>query len=187
MAIHPTGATSHLNIVSGIAHGLALLSILLLLLGTLGMTRLLNQPDRLAVAALVTYSFAAVAIMLAATVSGFIMPNLLAMMARDTPAGGPPWRIVIAAFFQINQAFSKLYSVGAALAICLWSITSLRQNRAKAVATFGLISALVVVLLILVGHLRLDIHGMTAVMLSQVLWFVLMGFWLKAQPHPAGE
>ncbi len=186
MAVHPTGATPHLNIVSGIAHGLALLSVLLLLLGTLGLTRLLNQPDRLAVAALVTYSFAAVAVMLAATVSGFIMPNLLAM-ARDTPAAGPPWRIVIAAVFQINQAFSKLYSVGGALAICLWSITSLRQNRAKAVATFGLISAPLVTLLILVGHLRLDIHGMTAVMLSQVFWFVLMGFWLKAQPHPAGE
>ncbi len=186
MAVHPTGATPHLAIVSGAAHGLALLSVLLLLLGTLGLTHLLDGSDRLAIAALVTYSFAAVAVMFAGTVSGFIMPNLLSMMGRDTPAGGPSWRIVIAAFFQINQAFSKLYSVGGALAICLWSITSLRQNRAKAAATFGLISAPLITLLILVGHLRLNVHGMAAVMLSQVIWFVLMGFWLKVQPQPAG-
>jgi hypothetical protein len=183
MAIHPTGSTPHLSIVSGIAHGLALLSILLLLLGTIGLSVMLNAGDRLAVTALVTYSFATVAVMLAATVSGFIMPNLLSMMARDTAAGGAPWRIVIASFFQINQAFSKLYSVGGSLAICLWSIACLRQGRPMASAIYGAVSAPLVALLILVGHLRLDIHGMAIVMLSQVVWFVLMGVWLRTQPQ----
>ena len=187
MAIHPTGVTPHLNIVSGIAHGLALLSVLMLLLGSFGLTLVLNNSDRLAVAALAVYAFAAVAVMFAATVSGFIMPNLLNMMARDTAVGGPPWRIVIAAFFQMNQAFSKLYSVGGALAICLWSIAGLRQNQAKTISTYGLVSAPLVALLILVGHIRLDIHGMAAVMLSQVIWFVLMGAWLNTQHRPAGK
>lgn len=187
MVVHPTGATPHLNIVSGITHGLALLSVLMLLLGTFGLTLRLNNSDRLAVTALAVYAFATVAVMLAATVSGFIMPNLLIMMARDTAAGGPPWRIVIAAFFQINQVFSKLYSVGGALAICLWSITGLRQNQAKTIATYGLVSAPLVALLVLVGHLRLNIHGMAAVMLSQVMWFALMGVWLKAQPQTVGK
>ena len=181
MAIHPTGSTPHLSIVSAIAHGLALLSILLLLLGTIGLTVILNAGDRLAVTALVTYSFATVAVMLAATVSGFIMPNLISMMARDTAAGGAPWRIVIASFFQINQVFSKLYSVGGSLAICLWSVACLRQGRPMASAIYGAVSAPLVVLLILVGHLRLDIHGMAIVMLSQVIWFVLMGVWLRTQ------
>lgn len=181
MAIHPTGSTPHLSIVSGIAHGLALLSILLLLLGTIGLTVILNVGDRLAVTALVTYSFATVAIMLAATVSGFIMPNLISMMARDTAAGGAPWRIVIASFFQINQAFFKPYSVGGSLAICLWSLACLRQGRPMASAIYGAVSAPLVALLILVGHLRLDIHGMAIVMLSQVIWFVLMGVWLRTQ------
>ncbi len=180
MAIHPTAATPHLGVVSGVAHGLALLSVLLLWLGTFGLTMSLNAPDRLAVAALAVYGFASVAVMIAGTVSGFIMPNLLNMMARDIPSAAPLWRIVTASIFQINQAFSKLYSVAGALAICLWSISCLRQGRSRALAIYGVISAPLIALLILIGHLRLNIHGMAVVMLTQVIWFVGVGIWLRA-------
>lgn len=40
---------------------------------------------------------------------------------------------------------------------------------------YGVVTGPLVVLLIAVGHLRLNVHGMTAVMVSQVIWFVGMG------------
>jgi hypothetical protein len=186
MAIHPVSMAQltppqiqHLATISGIAHGLALASVLLLFLGTCGLTRALTGPDRLAFSALVTYGFAAVAIMIAASVSGWIVPDIMRLMARDvaTNSGSQAdWRIAIAAIFQINQAMARIYSVGAAVAITLWSARCLRSGQlSRGMATYGCVTAPLIAVLIFIGHLRLDVHGMAVVMLSEVVWFVGMG------------
>jgi len=194
MAIHPVAGgpmtpaqIERLAIVSGIAHGLALVSVLLLFLGTCGLTRALAGPDRLAFSALVTYGFAAVAIMIAASVSGWIMPGIMKQMARDVAtnsASQGDYRIVIGAIFQINQAMSRIYSVGAAVAIMLWSVRCLRGGLLwQGMAWYGCVISPLIAVLILVGHLRLDVHGMAAVLLSEVIWFVGMAIALwKANP-----
>ena len=175
--------------VSGIAHGLALASVLLLFLGTCGLTRSLTGPDRLAFSALVTYGFAAVAIMIAASVSGWIVPDIMKQMARDVlnnNGSQADWRIVIAAMFQINQAMARIYSVGAAVAITLWSLRCLRSGQlSRGMAAYGCVAAPLIAILIFVGHLRLDVHGMAVVMLSEVIWFVGMAIALwKADVAP---
>lgn len=190
MAIHPVSMAQltppqiqHLATISGIAHGLALASVLLLFLGTCGLTRALTGPDRLAFSALVTYGFAAVAIMIAASVSGWIVPDVMRLMARDvaTNSGSQAdWRIAIAAIFQINQAMARIYSVGAAVAISLWSARCLRSGQlSRGMATYGCVTAPLIAVLIFIGHLRLDVHGMAVVMLSEVVWFVGMGIALS--------
>ncbi len=176
MAIHPTVQSSNLALVSGIAHSLALLSVLLLFLGTCGLTRFLGGPDWLAFSALVTYGAAAIAVMIAGEVSGFVVPAILHLMTQDVPAAAPQWRIAVAAIFQLNQAFSRIYSVAAAAALTLWSVCCLRQGRlSRSLALYGCFTAPLIALLISLGHLRLDVHGITVVMLSQVIWFVGMG------------
>jgi hypothetical protein len=180
MAIHPTGQSAHLMIISPIAHILALISVLLLFMGAFGLYRFLAAPDRLAFAALVVFGLAVVAVSIAGTVSGFIMPTLIQRMSHDTPTTMPQWHIVIAAIFQINQAFSSVYTVGAAVAISLWSVCCLRLSRlSRGFALYGCITAPLIALVVMVGHLRLDIHGMTVVVLSQAIWFVGMGFALR--------
>jgi hypothetical protein len=183
MSIHPTGAgtmhpdqVGHLVWVSAIAHTLALVSVLLLFLGACGLTRHLAAQDRIAFAAVVTYGFAAVAVMTAGSVSGWVIPGILRLMARDAPANEGTWRIAVAAIFQINQAMSRIYSVAAATAIVLWSACCLRQGKlSRGMAIFGCVTSPLIALLILVGHLRLNVHGMAAVMLSEVIWFVGIG------------
>jgi ABC-type multidrug transport system fused ATPase/permease subunit len=183
MAIHPVGGgklsaeqVGHLMSMSGIAHGLALVSVLLLFPGTCGLAKFLAGPDRMAFSALVTYGFAAVAIMIAASVSGWIVPDIMKLMTRDVAANEGTWRMMIASIFRINQAMARIYSVGAAVAITLWSVCCLREGRlSRGMAIFGCVTAPLIAVLIFVGHLRLDVHGMTVVMLSEVIWFVGMG------------
>ena len=93
MAIHPTATASltaeqaaHLSVHSGVAHTLALLSVLLLFLGACGLARRLAAADRISFAAIVTYGFACVAVMIAGAVSGYIVPGILNHMVRDVPA-----------------------------------------------------------------------------------------------------
>jgi hypothetical protein len=131
MAVHPTGAASltaeqvaHLSVASATAHTLALLSVLSQSLGACGLARRLAAEDRISFAALVAYGFACVAVMIAGAVSGFIVPGIMKHMLRDAPEAAHQWQIVIAGIFQINQAFARIFSVGASIAIILWSVSA---------------------------------------------------------------
>ena len=190
MAIHPTGAASltaeqvgHLSVISGAAHSLAMVSVLLLFLGACGLARRMAAADQISFAAIVTYGFACVAIMIAAAVSGFIVPGIMKHMVRDVPDAAHQWQIVIDGIFQINQAFARIYSVAASIAIVLWSLSALRNGGiGHGVAIYGCVVAPVIIVGIGIGHLRLDIHGMAVVMLGQAVWFILVGSQLCSRP-----
>ena len=183
MAIHPvmsgglTGAQfEHLALVSAVAHSLAIASSLASFLGALGLTRRVAAADRLSLAALVTYGLALVAIVQAAAISGFIEPDIMRRMMRDTPANGSIWRIVVVAFFQINQAYARIFTVAASAAVALWSVSALRDGglgRAKAI--YGCVASPLLMFGIVSGHLRLDVHGMALVGLAQGIWFISVG------------
>lgn len=204
MAIHPTGGASltpglaaHLAAVSAIAHSIAMVSILVLFLGACGLTRRLTaftstpDPDRLAFAGVVTFGFAGVAILIAATVSGFIVPTILRHMVRDGAASVPQYHLIVDAVFQFNQAFARIYSVAASAAIALWSVSALRNGgMARGIALYGCVVAALLAAGIAVGHLRLDVHGMAAVVLGHAIWFILTGAQLcrrQSQPAPDAQ
>lgn len=190
MALHPIPTASltaeqvvRLMRMSGIAHSIAMVSALLLFLGASGLTRSIQAADRIAFAALVTFGFACIAVLIATAVSGFIMPGIMELMLRDTPANARQWQIVSTGIFQINQAFSRIYSVAASLAMILWSVSALRNGGfRRGVAIYGCIGAPIVVIAIAIGHLRLDVHGMAAVVVVQAAWFILVGTQMRARP-----
>ena len=186
MAMHPTAAHAltteqvvHLMGKSGAVHSLAMVSTLLLFLGACGLTRRMAAADRLAFAGIVTYAFACVAVMIATAVSGFIVPNIMQHMMRDAVANAHSWQIVIDGIFQINQAFARIYSVAASIAIILWSISALRNGGlGQGIAIYGCVIAPVIILGVGVGHLQLDVHGMAAVVLGQAIWQITIGYQL---------
>ena len=181
MAIHPTAGSSlaaqqadHLSMVSGIANGLALVGVLLVFLGACGLARSIACGDRLCFAAIVTFGFACIAVFIAATVSGFILPKIMQQMTRDLPSAVSQWKIVISGFFQINQAFSSIYSISASLAIVLWSVSAFRNGGlGRGVAVYGCIVSSLIIVGVSIGHLRLNVHGMALVWVAQAIWFFL--------------
>lgn len=183
MAEHPVAAKSltigqqaNLSTMSGIAHSLAIVSGLALFLGGCGLTRRVASADRVAFAAIVTYGFASVALLIAATVSGFVVPNIMKQMLRDVPANAHQWEIVIDGIFQINQAFARILSVTSTVAIILWSVSALRNGGfGHGVAIYGCIISVLIVVGVAAGHLRLDIHGMGTIALGQAIWFIIVG------------
>ena len=195
MAIHPVAGGSltadqvgHLSLVSGIAHSIAMVSVLLLFLGACGLTRSIAAADRMAFAAIVTFGFACVAVLVATAVSGFIVPGIMKHMVRDVPANVHQWQIVMDGVFQINQAFSRIYSVAASLAIILWSASALRNGGfGRGVATYGWVISALIMVAIGVGHLRLDVHGMAVVLFAQTIWFIVVGYQLCSRSGSANS
>jgi hypothetical protein len=198
MAIHPTASGvftpaqfEHLAVVSAIAHSLAMVSFLILVLGAFGLTQRLAAQrlaasDRLAFSGLVVYVFAAVAVLIATAVSGFIVPNIMRHMVRDTAVAAPQWHIVIDAIFQINQTFSRIFTVAASVAVALWSASALRhRGLSRGIAIYGCIIAPLLILSIGTGHLTLNVHGMAIVVFAQAIWFIGAGIQLSgADSHP---
>ncbi len=182
MAIHPTAGgaltaaqVDRLAVVSGVAHGIAILSVVVMFLGACGLAKGIAAGDRIAFAGIVTFGFACVAIFIAATVSGFIVPVTMKHMLRDA-ANMHMWQVVIDGIFQINQAFAKIFSVAASLAVMLWSISALRNGGlSRSLAVYGCIISGLIIVGVCIGQLRLNVHGMAVVWLGQAIWFIIAG------------
>ena len=86
--------------------------------------------------------------------------------------------------FQINQAFSRIYTVAASVSIALWSISALRHGGlSRGIAIYGCIIAPVLILAICTGHLTLNVHGMAIVVFAQAIWFITVGIQFGSD-HP---
>jgi len=189
MAIHPTAGgmltpaqIDRLAVVSGVAHGIAIMSVVLMFLGACGLAKAIAAGGRIAFAGIVTFGFACIAIFVAATVSGFIVPATMKHMARDA-ANTHMWQVVIDGIFQINQAFAQIYSVAASLAVILWSISVLRNGGlSRSLAVYGCLISVLIIVGVGVGHLRLNVHGMAMVWFGQAIWFIVAGWQLCALP-----
>jgi len=196
MAIHPTSAGTltpdqfaRLAVVSAVAHSLAMVSFVFIFLGAMGLTRRLTfgaseeHPGRLPLAGLVTYGLAAVAVLIATAVSGFIVPDIMNHMIRDAAANASQWHIVIDAVFQFNQAFARIYSVAASTAMVLWSASALRNGGlGRTIAIYGCVLPPALIVLIAAGHLQLNVHGMAIVVLAHAIWFITVGAQLYREP-----
>ncbi len=183
MVLHPTGhdllapgrLASMALLATGV-HALALASLPVSFLGALALSRRLASPDRLGVAALVVYGFALAAAMAAAVVSGLVGPGLVRAMLAAAPSDTAGWRMALDFSGRLNQAFAQVFAVASSIAIVLWSAAVVRSRAlARGVGIYGLLLGPVIVLAVLSGHLRLDVHGMGAVVLGQGIWFLVVG------------
>lgn len=183
MSIHPSGhdlfapgqftAMARLAVV---AHALALASVPVSFLGAMALSRRLATPDRLALAALVTYAFASVAVMSAAVVSGLVGPTLVRQILAAEPPVKTGWEIVFRYNGLLNQAFARVYVVASSIAIIFWSASILRSSAlARGVGIWGCLVGPMILIALFSGHLTLGVHGFGLVMLAQASWFIAVG------------
>ena len=188
MALHPTGhdllsSASGFQLQAMLArgvHALALISMPILFLGALALSRHLNAPNRLSTIALVIYGFAMIAGMMAVTFSGFLGPGLAKHLLDTADPNKRLWEILFAYNFGLNQIFARILAVASSLSIILWSI-AIRQSRAlsPAVGLYGILAGTLIVVLAAPGFLRLDVHGFGLVVLLQAVWFITVGVLLR--------
>lgn len=193
MGLHPTArdlsapdklAPMALLLIS--VHALAVASLPVLFLGALALSRRLASPDRLAIAALVVYGLALTAVLVAAIVDGFVVPNLAREIMSAAPPASEGWRIALYYNGFLNQAFARVFFVASSISIVLWSASILRTRAlASGVAIYGLLVGPAVVIAVASG-LRLDPHGAGSLILGQSLWFIVVGImlWKFKQKQP---
>jgi len=109
-------------------------------------------------------------------VSGFITPRIALAVPALAPAD-PALIAQLATFATLfNQAFARCAAVLTSAGIALWSLDLLRGSvGARAVGVFGFLTGLGCATALVVGVLRLDVHGMTAVVVLQSAWMIGVG------------
>jgi hypothetical protein len=183
MALHPTGSeimhshwVGHLNTA---VHSLALLSVPVMFLGALGLTRHLEDGSRWSTAAVVLFAMSLIAGMNAATLSGFLAPWLISHMQGATPTDAALWHAFSDYNFHLNQAFALTWVVAGWAAVFAWSWAMQRQNLHRGLALYGTIMGPLVILAVVSGHLRLHVHAAAVVVLLQAVWFLLAAVGLR--------
>ncbi len=183
MSLHPTGHDvmapgrfAAMAVLGAAVHALAIASLPVMFLGAWALSRRLDAVDRLAWAALVTYGLGLVAAMAAASVSGFIVPDLVRALTGAAPPESDTWRILFHYNGLVNQAFARVFAVASSTAILLWSTAMVRRKvLAPGAGVYGIVVGCAVAVLVLAGHLRLDVHGMGLVVVAQAVWFIVVG------------
>lgn len=183
MALHPTGRdlfhSGHFESVlqlSTAVHLLALGSTPLMFLGALGLSRRLSFASNLVIAALAFYAFSLIAVMNAAIMSGLVNSSVARMMSTATPPESDTWSVLFHYTGHLNQSYALVYVVGSSLAIFLWSLFMARTAvLSRGIGIYGCIIAPITALAVLAGHVRLDVHGFGAIILTQSIWFILVG------------
>jgi hypothetical protein len=182
MAVHPHGTVTPAQIASvarnlTIVHALALISMILLFLGVLGLTRRLKRDDRLDLAALVLFAFASVAVMNAIVADGLVAPSIMRLFVQAGPGtpAGDTWRILSRYNLEVNQADARLYAVVSSLAVLLWSISIVRTRRlGRGVGIYGCVTGVATVIAVSTG-IPMDVHRFGAIVLGQAIWSVIVG------------
>jgi hypothetical protein len=159
-----------------VVHALALVSLPVLFLGALVLWRQLGSSDGFAIAGLVLYAFATVAVMNAAVFDGLVTASIAPQIAAGTPATSEGWRIAFMYNGQLNQAFARVFVVASTAAIVLWSVAIIRNGAlARALGWYGCVLGPITVFAVFPGHLRLDPHGFGLIVLGQAVWFISAG------------
>lgn len=119
-----------MNTLTGLVHGAAIVTIPTLAYCHVALARCIGFDRPLSVLALVLYCFAAVAMILAATMSGVLMPQLVE--SAGASGESQSFRELAGYTHALNQAFANV-SVGlSSLAISLFGLAL----RANSVATW---------------------------------------------------
>ncbi len=157
-------------------HWLALASLPLLILGFLGLSRRLRLRRALVSSALITYILACAAVMCAAVFSGLVAASVVRQILSADPSDRSIGQALLVYTGQLNQGFARVHVAASSVAVVLWSISILRTRAfARAVGVLGCVIGGATLLVLVSGHLRLNVHGFGLVVAAQSAWAVLIG------------
>jgi hypothetical protein len=184
MSFHPSGhdffeAGNQLNALitrTIIVHLPAAVSLPILFLGALALSRSLASPDRLSIIAIVAYGFAVFSAMSNVVVDGFVAPSLLGKLVAATPPASDMWHVLSTYNGYLNEVYAKIFVMASSAAIVLWSIAILRNRRLGVGAgIYGVVLGPAIVILLASGQLMLAAHWFRLIIFAQVAWFIIVG------------
>lgn len=162
-----------------LVHGSMILFIGALVYGFSYLTVRLEGTTPWALAAFIAYAVGAIGMVGAASVDGFVVPDLVARY-QDQPAEQlQTMRHLLGLCLVIIRAWARLGVITMSLAYVLWSVALLaRPGGVRVVGAIGCIAGASLVIAALSGILPMTMHGMLVLGVAQTVWSVAIGILL---------
>jgi hypothetical protein len=180
--IHPSAiplgdsaALARLAFIDGLAHSLAILGIWLVLVGLVGLSRLLGLQRVTVLAALVAFALGALGVVVAAALDGFVVPQLAAQWQSADSLARANLRQLIPFCVLVASSLTRIYLLLGVFAVALWSWAIYLDRLSR---SLGWIGALVVVAGIATlwgGPAYVSVHELLALLAAQAAWTVVAG------------
>lgn len=168
MAHHPTGL-GH-NALAQIVHGAMIVFVLILLAGYVRLAGRLDLRRFTTTLALVVYAMGAVANVLAATINGFVVAQVV---VHDAPAE------ILRFCWALNQALANGAVYGTSLAFLIWGAAlATKLGFPRIVGLVGIIAGLAPAVLLASGALMMNVAGAFLIYGLQAAFGVMAGAYL---------
>ena len=187
MIMHPAGGSiEHLIRITNtimITHAIAIVSLPVGCIGFWGLTRKIGANHFLSMMGFVLMSFALVAVLLAATTNGLVLPLFLQRYETSGPDTIVTTKLILSYSFSVNKAFDYIYTGLFCLAILTWSIAILQTRKLpRWIGWTGVAIVAMMVIMILSGVAVNTVYGLRMFFSGIVTWIVATGI-VMARHH----
>jgi hypothetical protein len=168
-------ALEHVGLVSAFAHSMAIVGVWLALWGLAGLSRTLGFARPMVVGALAAFAIPAPAVTVAATLDGFVIPQL-ALQALD--AGDnvrDAMHSLIGFCVLVASSLTRIYMLLGAVAIAMWSWVIREQRWSGGLPVLGAAVALAAIGTALGGPAYISVHVVLLLAVVQSAWMVWAG------------
>lgn len=190
---HPTGhelrqphvSVEHVAAVATAVHALALASVGLSWFALQGLSRWLGRDRPDVTLASIAFAMAVIGVIGAAVISGLVAPNVIKLMFDADELSRPALKQFLTYNWLLNQGFAKFHVMAQSVAIAAWSTALLRSGTGKGLGWLGWLISIATAGALILGLLRLNVHGLALVVLSHGAWFVWAGVLLVRSQVPS--
>lgn len=183
MVLHPTGGSMHhiiqITNIAIISHSIGVLSIPMLAFGFYGLSQCLIDKGRLSNLAFLIMLFGLIAAMFAAIINGLTIPYFLNQYAENIEANENLLKAVIKFGFSFNKSLDYVFISACCLAILLYSIIIIIQNKMpKWIGMYGLLLILLTLIGLATSFVFTSVFGFRIFIFSIAGWFLAAGYLL---------
>ncbi len=183
MVLHPTGGNfEHLLKITSIAiiaHSIAIISMPFAAVGFWGLTKKLGAANFFSISAFSIILFGLIAVMLAATMNGLVLPIYILKYKDASPEIIESIKPILKYNTSLNHAFDYIYMVAFCLSMLFWSLIILKTKRLSSwIGYLGIALFILIISLFVSGFSLTNLDGFRLFVLGSVLWIVSAGILL---------
>lgn len=197
MAHHPSASTpdiaeavrqvSRLGQLSAWVHGVVLAAMLCIAYGLLEFVRRRGWSRPWMRAGAMAYGTGVLLMIGAALVSGFVLPDLVALTPHASPTDLAINGQLLVLCRVLNQSCANFASIATCAGILCWSIDLARERGGlRLLSLLGLLVGILPAVALIAGWLRLNVHGMSEVVWLWALWNLGVAVTLVRPNDPEG-
>ena len=183
--IHPSAvpfgdsaALARMAVIDALAHGLAIVGAWLVLVGLVGLSRLLGFQRVTVTAALVAIALATAGIVVAAACDGFVVPKLAEQWSGADSIARDTLKELVRFCVLLASSLTRIYLLLGTTAMALWSWAIHRDGLSRSLPWVGVAVAVAGFATLFGGPAYVNVHELLALVLGQSVWMILAGLML---------